>query len=94
MNRSNSFQTVLGAHSTYAGMAAINATTIPPEKMLPNDDLMFFWYDLDMIEPIRDLEQEFGIVITQSDMNSVTACTIQAVSQLVADKVRQSSRNS
>ena len=58
----------------------------PAEKLLPDDDLMFFWDELDMIDLIRDLEQEFGIEITKADVETVTSCTIRAVSHLVSRK--------
>jgi hypothetical protein len=62
------------------------------EKMLPDDDLMFFWADLDMVELVRDLEQEFGIEITRADAASVASCTIRAVTDLVARKAGRTGR--
>src|SRR5438105_3762683 len=42
-------------------------TGYPEYKILPDDDLTFFWFELDMIPLIRDLEREFGIEITDAD---------------------------
>jgi hypothetical protein len=59
----------------------------PANKLLPDDDLSFFWNDLDMIDLIRDLELEFGIEFTDADISSVPNCTIRAVSRLVSHKL-------
>ena len=56
----------------------------PAEKLLPDDDLTFFWVEQDMVELIKELESEFGITITDTLANQ-TSCTIRAVSQLVAN---------
>ncbi len=58
----------------------------PADKLLPDDDLLFFWDELDMIDLIRDLEREFGIEITNTDVATVPSCTIRAVSHLVSRK--------
>lgn len=60
----------------------------PAEKLLPDDDLLFFWAELDMVDLIRDLESEFGIEITNADVATVPRCTIRAVSHLVSRKAR------
>jgi acyl carrier protein len=65
----------------------------PAEKMLPDDDLRFFWADLDMVELIRELEAAFGIEITDEDAER-TACTIRAVAQTVSRKIGHTSRAS
>ncbi len=57
----------------------------PTQKLLPDDDLEFFWAELDMVELVEELESGFGIVITQADTER-TPCTIRAVSLLVASK--------
>jgi hypothetical protein len=63
------------------------------DKMLPDDDLMFFWYDLDMIELVRDLEREFGIAISDADLEGVSGCNVRAVSRLVSGKTGRTSIN-
>lgn len=58
----------------------------PAEKLLPDDDFALFWAELDMVDFIKELESEFDIVISRLDVEH-TACTIRAVSLLVASKV-------
>lgn len=67
-------------------------TGYPADKLLPDDDLMFFWADLDMNDLICDIEREFGITIANEDAASVPACNIRAVSQLVFRKSASNSR--
>ena len=60
----------------------------PADKLLPDDDLTFYWYDLDMIELMKELEVDFGIEITDKDAEG-TPCTIRDVSLLVSGKVKR-----
>jgi len=59
-------------------------TEYPAEKLLPDDDLTFFWVELDMVELLKELESEFGITITDA-LARHTPCTIRAVSRMVAN---------
>jgi acyl carrier protein len=53
-----------------------------PEKMLPDDDLTFFWDDIDSIGLILELEDQFGIKINDTDAEQ-SAFTIREISRLV-----------
>jgi acyl carrier protein len=53
-----------------------------PEKMLPDDDLTFFWDDVDGIDLILELEDQFGMKINETDAER-TAYTIREISRLV-----------
>lgn len=57
----------------------------PAQKLLPDDDLSFFWAEMDMADLIRELETAFGIEITGEDAAN-TPCTIRAVTSLVTSK--------
>ena len=57
----------------------------PADKLLPDDDLAFFWAELDMAELVEELESEFEITITQAEAEQ-TPCSIWAVSMMVARK--------
>jgi acyl carrier protein len=65
-----------------------NYMLYPVEKLLPDDDFGLFWDELDMVDLIKELESEFGIVISRLDTER-SPCTIRAVSLLVARKVRR-----
>jgi acyl carrier protein len=54
----------------------------PREKMLPDDDLLFFWYDLDAVDLMIEIEERFGIKINDTDAEQ-TALTIRDISRLV-----------
>lgn len=60
-------------------------TTYPAEKLLPDDDLTFFWAELDAAEMIGELESAFGVTFSAAEVER-TPCTIRAVSRLVASK--------
>jgi hypothetical protein len=64
-------------------------TAYPAEKLLTDDDLMFFWADLDPAVLFEKLESRFGISISREEAER-PPCTIRAVSLLVASKVGQS----
>ena len=83
----NYFATEGVALETPGGVRRIFAKQMgyPAEKLLPDDDLTFYWYDLDMIEVVREIEAEFGIELTDSDAEN-TRCTIRDVSLLVTHK--------
>jgi len=66
-------------------------TEYPVEKLLPDDDLGFFWADMDMVELIEELESGFDFKITSADLKR-TPCTIRAASQLVASKTGRTNR--
>lgn len=58
----------------------------PAEKMLPDDDLRFYWNEIDAIDIVREIEAHFGIVITDQDTEQVRCCSIRSVSKLVQSK--------
>ena len=66
----------------------------PAEKMLPDDDLDFFWYDLDIVDVIRDLEAEFGIKFSAKDpaWTTLNKCTIRALTLYVIEKLLPTNR--
>lgn len=64
----------------------------PAEKMLPDDDLLFFWNELDMLPLILDIEEAFRLEITDADAATVPVCTIRAVSMLV-ERLRSARRS-
>lgn len=66
-----SVRRILAAHMDY-----------PADKILPDDDLMFFWRELDLVHLFNDLEQEFNIRITQSDIKDCI-CTLRWFVDLV-----------
>jgi hypothetical protein len=57
-------------------------TGYPAAKILPDDDLIFFWRELDLVRVFNDLEEEFNIRITQSDIRRCT-CTLRSFVDLV-----------
>lgn len=63
----------------------------PAEKLRPDDDLEFFWAELDMSGLIKELESVFGITIMASEAAG-TPCTIRGVSLLVARKAGRTGR--
>jgi acyl carrier protein len=63
----------------------------PAEKMLPDDDLTFYWADLDQAELVRDLESQFNIVVSDEDAEA-TKNTIRSVSNLVS-RLRQQAQS-
>jgi hypothetical protein len=62
----------------------------PAEKLLPDDDLTFFWVDLDMIGLFQELESGFGITISPAEAERIP-CTIRGVSLLVARRAGRTS---
>ena len=60
-------------------------TGYPVEKLRPDDDLTFFWYELDLAPLVKELESQFGIKFTSEELER-TPCTIRDVSLLVASK--------
>jgi hypothetical protein len=52
-------------------------------KILPDDDLMFFWRDVDLVDVVRDWEGKFGIRITQEDASSAAKCTVRSFAELI-----------
>lgn len=60
-------------------------TGYPAEKLRPDDDLVFFWADLDVAELLRELEATFGIVLTDAEVER-TRRTTRAVALPVASK--------
>jgi hypothetical protein len=64
----------------------------PAEKMLPDDDLMFYWAEVDGIYLIREIEEMFGVEISQADAEQ-TMMTIRGISGLVHKKVCRSSHS-
>lgn len=65
----------------------------PADKILPDDDLMFYWRELDLVDVFRDLEDEFSIRISQADL-TVSACTVRSFSDLVQRLNKTKSKNS
>jgi hypothetical protein len=61
------------------------------DRMQPNDDLTFFWAELDLVDLVRDLDREFGIKIAAADVATLTACTIRAFVMLVSGRIRPQS---
>ena len=57
----------------------------PAEKMLPDDDLMFYWDEVDAIDLILEIEERFGIKITEADTEH-KMFTIRGISRLVQRK--------
>jgi len=62
----------------------------PSEKLRPDDDLTFFWFELDMAPLIEELESGFAIKFAPEETER-TPCTIRAVSLLVASKTCRTS---
>ncbi len=58
----------------------------PVESLLPDDDLTFVWYDLEVEDLIQALDREFEIQLTDSDVESVDACSIREISRLIMRK--------
>ena len=59
----------------------------PAEKLRPDDDLTFFWAELDMFGLIQELQAGFEITITDEDLER-TPCTIRGASLLIETKRR------
>ena len=62
-------------------------TGLPAERLWPDDDLTFAWV-VDVLVVLADLEEVFGIAITDAEAER-TLCTIRAVSLLVAGKTAE-----
>ena len=80
-----------GGGEVYVAAARVRAlfarhTGYPVAKLLPDDDLGFFWAELDAKELIDDFEREFGVAITKTEAER-TRCTIRAVTLLVVGKL-------
>jgi hypothetical protein len=58
----------------------------PPEKLLPDDDLGWWWAELDLYYLVKDLEREFGITIAPKD-TATTPCNIRDFSAMIARKL-------
>src|SRR6516165_8386764 len=54
----------------------------PADKLFPDDDLTFFWAELDMVDLINELESVFEIRFCREEL-ARTPCTIRAVAILV-----------
>lgn len=52
------------------------------KKLLPDDDLSFFWAEMDALELFLQLESTFQIKISEADA-AHTPCTIHAVTQFI-----------
>lgn len=59
----------------------------PADRMLADDDLSFFWHELDMADLFEELESCFGIEITAADTSLMPSCTIRGAADLVARKL-------
>lgn len=60
----------------------------PAEEMLPDDDLMFYWRELDLTYVFQDLERDFKIRIDHTDLKH-RACTVRGFSELVNDLTKK-----
>jgi hypothetical protein len=67
-------------------------TFLPANKLLPDDDLGFYWEKLPMDDFIADLEATFGIKITAADTEKAD-CTIWDISILVDRKLSASEKS-
>jgi hypothetical protein len=54
----------------------------PADKILPDEDLIFFWREMDLVYVFNDLEKEFHIHITQSDVEDCK-CSVRSFVDLV-----------
>jgi len=54
----------------------------PADKILPDDDFMFYWREIDLEDVFKDLEEEFNISVTQSEIRNST-CTVRSLADLV-----------
>ena len=61
-------------------------TGYPGDRLLADDDLAFFWAELDGNDLIKDLEREFSLAISVQEAE-VTRCTIRAVTLLIMRKL-------
>jgi hypothetical protein len=59
----------------------------PAEKLLPDDDFMFMFNEIDAGPLIEALEREFRVTFTDDEV-ARTAPTIRAVCLLITDKLR------
>ncbi len=57
----------------------------PADKLLPDDDLTFFWATVDGEPLLKSLGEEFGVTFTDKD-DVKAVPTIRAVSRLIASK--------
>jgi acyl carrier protein len=65
----------------------------PADKLLPDDDLSGCYPDLDLIELVRELEEEFEVTISDEDAEQ-TAFTIRSLSELMINKIGRASPSS
>ncbi len=68
-------RTIFASHMGY---------TAEKEKMLPDDDLGFYWHDLDCADLVQVIESHFQIVISDEDAERTKRCTIRSISELVS----------
>ena len=59
-------------------------------KMLPDDELGFYWNELDAVDLICEIENQFGVYFSDVDLEGAS-CTIRDVVRIVARKLK--SRN-
>lgn len=64
---------------------------VPLDQLLPDDDLGFLWEELETIVLQEQLEAEFSVRFTEEELQSLNACTIRQVTQMVTRKLRESS---
>jgi hypothetical protein len=64
----------------------------PAEKLLPDDDLMFYWAEVDTVELVKELEALFGITIPDVSAEGTTF-TVRAISLLVEELMHRTSHN-
>jgi hypothetical protein len=59
----------------------------PAAKMLPDDDLSFYWNEMDLACVVRELETSFGIEFSNADLSlPCTPCTIRTFCNVVLRK--------
>jgi acyl carrier protein len=59
---------------------------LPADKLLPDDDLSGCYPDLDLIELVRELEEEFELTISDADAEQ-TPFTVRALTELMINKI-------
>jgi len=62
------------------------STGYAPEKLRADDDFWFEFVEGDVVQLVRDLEEAFGITITDEDLMRPDVCTVRGLVRIVREK--------
>ena len=59
----------------------------PAAKLLPDDDFMRYWHELDAIDLITEIETAFGVKFSDADLERTRVVSIRTLLQLVQERL-------